>query len=108
MDDFKREFLEEARELLEKASDDILQAEANPDDKDVMHSIFRSIHTIKGNAGTFEVNAVSGFAHHLEGLLDALRKDQVELEPEIADLIEGLDTEPLEEQEKVEEEVSQR
>ena len=73
--------------MLEKASDDILQAEANPDDKDVMHSIFRSIHTIKGNAGTFEVNAVSGFAHHLEGLLDALRKDQVELEPEIADLI---------------------
>ncbi|MCD6320516.1 MAG: Hpt domain-containing protein [Candidatus Desulfofervidaceae bacterium] len=92
MDDFKREFLEEARELLEKAGADILQAEANPDDKDVMHSIFRSIHTVKGNAGTFEVDVVASFAHHLEGLLDALRKNQLELEPDIADLIlSGID-----------------
>ncbi len=87
MDDFRRMFLEEARELLERVSDDVLQAEANPDDKDILHSIFRSIHTLKGNAGTFEADAVSAFAHHLEGVLDVLRNDSLGLEPEIVDLI---------------------
>jgi len=92
LEHYRRQFYQEMREILETVNRDLLQAEADPDNKELLNSIFRGIHTIKGSAGTFELNEVSDFTHHLEGMLVALREGKILLEPGIVDVIlEGAD-----------------
>lgn len=89
---FRQQFYLEAKEIIEKVSEDILKAEANPDDTELLNSIFRGIHTIKGSAGGFELHEISTFTHHLEGLLDALRNGDIKISPEIVDIVlNGID-----------------
>ena len=51
MDDLLREFLAESNENLLRIEQEIVDLEQNPDDKDLLGSIFRSMHTIKGTCG---------------------------------------------------------
>lgn len=92
IEQYKQEFFQEAKELLESAADGLLKLEADPDNFDLINSVFRSIHTIKGSAGTFGLEAVSGFTHHLEGLMNALRDHRVHLMPDMTDaILAGID-----------------
>ncbi len=89
---YKRQFYDEARDILEKANDDLLRVEADPGNEEILNSIFRGVHTIKGSAGTFDLGEISEFTHGLEGLLDALRNGRLLLKPDIVDVIlEGFD-----------------
>lgn len=83
---YRNQFYQEARELLEKANDDLLRAEHDPGDTELLNSIFRGIHTIKGSAGGFDLDAISAFAHHLENLLGSVRDGSIELDPEVVDI----------------------
>ncbi len=83
----KADFLQEAHELLDGVADDVLKAEAEPDNDEIINSIFRGIHTFKGSAGTIGVSPLVEFAHGLEGVLDALRNHALSLEPEIVDAV---------------------
>jgi two-component system chemotaxis sensor kinase CheA len=92
IEQYKQEFFQEAKELLESAADGLLKLEADPDNFDLINSVFRSVHTIKGSAGTFGLEAVSGFTHHLEGLMNALRDHRVHLMPDMTDaILAGID-----------------
>jgi two-component system chemotaxis sensor kinase CheA len=87
MEYYRRQFYIEAREILESVNSDILKAEVDPENQDLLNSIFRGIHTIKGSAGGFELDTISDFAHHLENLLDCLRRGNLKLSPEIVDVV---------------------
>jgi two-component system chemotaxis sensor kinase CheA len=92
LEQYRRQFYQEMREILETVNNDLLKAETDPDNKELLNSIFRGIHTIKGSAGTLELKEVSDFTHHLEGMLVALREGNILLEPGIVDIIlEGAD-----------------
>ena len=92
MEQYRIQFYQEARDILDRINEDILRVEANPDDRELLNSIFRGIHTIKGSAGGFELEELSEFAHHLEGLLDALRSNRISVSAELVDLVlEGCD-----------------
>jgi len=86
-DGFLREalpaFLSEAREQLDQLEQLLLELEASPDDRELLDALFRCAHTIKGSAGLFGLDDVVGFAHHVEGFLDALREGTVRLAPAI-------------------------
>jgi two-component system, chemotaxis family, sensor kinase CheA len=84
---FKREFYTEAREILDSAADNILKLETDISNPELLNATFRGVHTIKGSAGTFELNEISAFTHHLEGLLNALRDGTICMTPEMADVI---------------------
>lgn len=84
---YRQQFYGEAREILERLSDDILRAEAAPDDAERLNAVFRGIHTIKGSAGSFDLDGIATFAHHFEGMLSALRDGRVELTPDTVDLV---------------------
>lgn len=77
--DFDREavmasFLMEAQESLELMEQSLLELESNSSaDMELVHDIFRSAHTIKGNAFALELHTLAEFAHVLEDLLDVLR-----------------------------------
>jgi len=46
-----QDFLVEAGEILESLSEQLVELEQSPDDKDLLNSIFRGFHTVKGGAG---------------------------------------------------------
>jgi two-component system chemotaxis sensor kinase CheA len=85
--DFTLQFHQEAREILDRVSTDILNAEADPENQNILNGIFRGIHTIKGSAGSFDMEDISEFTHHLESILNALREGGILLSPDLTDLI---------------------
>jgi two-component system chemotaxis sensor kinase CheA len=79
--DFDREavlasFLVESEEGLELMEQALVQMESSPSDPELLHSIFRVAHTIKGNATSLELTELAGFAHVVEDLLDVFREQQ--------------------------------
>jgi len=79
--DFDREavlvsFLVESEEGLDLMDQALVQMESGPSDPELLHSIFRVAHTIKGNATSLELSELAGFAHVVEDLLDVFREQQ--------------------------------
>ena len=87
-----QDFLVEARELLERAQEDTLRLEAEPGNEEVLASLFRAFHTVKGGAGFLEAPALVSWAHNLETLLDKLRSHTLPVTAERIDaILKGLD-----------------
>ncbi len=78
-----KDFLGEAEEIIEKLNLDLVAlgdgAENGDSDPDLLNSIFRGAHSIKGLAGMFGFADISEFAHHMENLLDSLRLGKISL-----------------------------
>ena len=79
-------FLDEAQELLERAEKALLELEKHPENKDLVHEVFRSLHTIKGSGAMFGFQAVSEFTHDVENLFDEVRKGKIGIDARIVDL----------------------
>jgi len=80
-------FLSEAEEQAESLEALLLQLEDEPDNAELLNALFRCAHTVKGSAGLFGLDAVVGFTHHVETLLQRLREGQVALSPELSTLL---------------------
>jgi two-component system chemotaxis sensor kinase CheA len=85
--EYRKQFYLEARDILERANSGVLKAESDINNDELLNSIFREVHTIKGSAGSFELWKVSEFTHHLESLLASLRDKKLKLNAEIVDVI---------------------
>ncbi len=86
------DFLDEALEHLEGIEEKILQLE-NSQDQELVNSIFRPAHTIKGTASFLGLNDIKYLAHEMETLLDDLRNDRIGVSAELIDtLLDGVDT----------------
>ena len=70
---FHATFFEESREGLEAMEAGLLELEGGSRDAELVNSIFRAAHSIKGGAATFGFDNVAGLTHVLETLLDELR-----------------------------------
>ena len=85
------EFIVEAGELAEKAIQDIITIENNPDEETV-NSIFRAVHTMKGTSSFLGFLTLSTLAHRAEDILGMVRKGNMKPDHEVADvLLESLD-----------------
>lgn len=85
-------FVEESKSLLTDLNNLLLELENNPEDVEVMTSIFRIAHTLKGNSAAMGYESLSELAHAIEDLLDALRQKKAEMDEEIMNLIfDGVD-----------------
>jgi len=73
-------FVSEAREQLASMEQLLLQLEEQPDDRELLDALFRCAHTVKGSAGIFGLDAVVGFTHHVETLLDKMREGVLQLD----------------------------
>ena len=86
------DFFEEVDELIEKLDMDLLELEKNPEDKEILNSIFRVAHTIKGASSMFGFEPVVKLTHAMENLFDNLRKGTMSVTPEIMDtFFKGVD-----------------
>ncbi|OQA32986.1 MAG: Chemotaxis protein CheA [Betaproteobacteria bacterium ADurb.Bin341] len=89
MEDLLQDFLQEATDLLSDVDNKLVDLERAPDDKGLLNDIFRGFHTIKGGAGFLSAAELVTLCHLTENLFDLLRNGELELTPEIMDIIMG-------------------
>ncbi len=88
-----QDFLVEAGEIIELLSEQLVDLEQRPDDKDLLNAIFRGFHTVKGGAGFLQLNAMVDCCHITENLFDILRNGKRAVTPELMDVVlQALDT----------------
>ncbi|MEW6535633.1 MAG: chemotaxis protein CheA [Candidatus Auribacterota bacterium] len=86
------DFIIECNEHLEHVETDLLTLEKNPEDLDILNTIFRAVHSIKGGASFLGLKKISQLTHKMENVLDALRKEKLAVTSEIIDtILEGID-----------------
>ncbi|MDR5674423.1 chemotaxis protein CheA [Halalkaliarchaeum sp. AArc-GB] len=92
MDSHRAAFVAEAEDGITDLNNALLALEADPGDSGAIDDVFRVAHTLKGNAAAMGYDGVSELAHTLEDLLDDVRTDDLEVTPELMDLLfEGVD-----------------
>ena len=67
-------FFDEAREHIESIEEMAMALESGREDPELLNSIFRAAHSIKGGSGTFGFTQLAEATHEMETLFDALRK----------------------------------
>jgi two-component system chemotaxis sensor kinase CheA len=80
-------FISEAAEQIEAIETLLLELEEQPDNRELLDSLFRCAHTVKGSAGIFGLSRVVDFTHHVETLLDKMRDGELALTPDISTLL---------------------
>ncbi|MEZ8148756.1 chemotaxis protein CheA [Enterovibrio norvegicus] len=88
MEQLRRIFYEECRENLEVLERELLALDPDGDvDLDIINTIFRAAHSIKGGGATFNLNEISQFTHVMETLLDEAREGKRRLDADTIDLL---------------------
>src|SRR6201993_4863189 len=74
MDDLIKDFLVESIENLDRLDSELVKLESDPSSEELLGSIFRTIHTIKGSCGFLGFSKLEKVAHAGESLLSLLRE----------------------------------
>lgn len=86
------EFLLESFENLSTISEDITSLEKKSKDPEILNSIFRKVHTLKGSAGFLGFKKLQSVAHAAESLLDLMRENVITANGKVCDcLLEAVD-----------------
>jgi two-component system chemotaxis sensor kinase CheA len=87
------EFLVESHENLDQLDRDLVELEQHPGSRELLSSIFRTIHTIKGTSGFLAFGRLERLTHVGETLLSKLRDGEYAMTPDIAEaLLRMVDT----------------
>jgi two-component system, chemotaxis family, sensor kinase CheA len=87
MDDLISEFIAECREMLEALGGEIVAWEASPDDRARLDSIFRFVHTVKGNCGFFDFPRLEALSHAAEDALAEVRAGRRQPDPALVSAV---------------------
>lgn len=82
-----QDFLVEAGEILEQLSEQLVDIEQNPNDKQLLNAIFRGFHTVKGGAGFLQLTALVDCCHYAENVFDILRNGQRKIDSNLMDIV---------------------
>jgi len=92
MDELLSEFLTESFENLGVLDVELVKLEQRPDDPELLSSIFRTVHTIKGTCGFLGLPRLERVAHAAENVLGRIRDGEIAVTPEAVTLVlEALD-----------------
>ena len=83
MEDLIGEFLVESHENLDALDRHLVELEEQPTNQELLASIFRTIHTIKGTCGFLGFNRLESVTHVGENLLSRLRDGEIRLDPDV-------------------------
>jgi two-component system chemotaxis sensor kinase CheA len=87
MDDLLAEFIAETREMLEATGGELVAWEADPADRARLDSVFRFVHTVKGNCGFFDFPRLAALSHAAEDALADLRAGRREPSPALVSAV---------------------
>ncbi|GAB1363107.1 hypothetical protein MASR1M32_23430 [Rhodobacter sp.] len=83
MNSIRATFFEECEELLEALAEGLALMAEGAHDAETVNAVFRAVHSVKGGAGAFALDALVAFAHRFETVLDGIRSDRIELTPDV-------------------------
>ncbi len=86
-EDIVREFLLESNDNLTRLDQEIVELERRPKDEQLLASIFRTVHTIKGTCGFLGFTLLEGVAHQAENILSQLRSGQRDVSEGVISLV---------------------
>ncbi|HHJ13657.1 MAG TPA: chemotaxis protein CheA [Gammaproteobacteria bacterium] len=86
-DEILQDFLVEAGELLEVLNEELVELEQRPDDIDMLNSVFRSFHTIKGGASFLGLDGLVDVCHRAEDVFNVLRNGERSVDSELMDRV---------------------
>mgnify|MGYP000423824501 CR=1 FL=1 len=89
MAQFHQVFFEESFEGLDIMESGLLNLDMGDVDSEVINTIFRAAHSIKGGSGTFGFSAVSNYTHVMETLLDEMRDGRRQVTQSAVDVLLG-------------------
>lgn len=80
-------FLDESTEMVNKIEEYVMALEENPENMDIINSLFRVFHSLKGAAGFLGMNEINTLCHDAENLLDNARKGKMKVDREFSDIV---------------------
>jgi len=86
-DEILGDLMEEINELYEASEQTLIELELRPEDNELQRSLFRSVHTIKGDLGLVNFGPMIPLLQQVESLLDFLRKGQIHYTSTMSDLV---------------------
>ncbi len=85
--EFWGDFVQEALEHLEDIESNVISLEQSPDNMEIIHTMFRAFHTIKGLSGFVEHTVIQEIAHKTETMMDLCRKQELSVTTQIVNAI---------------------
>ena len=82
-----QDFLVEATELVEQLDEQLTDLESDHENTELLNSIFRGFHTIKGGAGFLDVKPLIEVCHRAENIFDKIRNGELAYDGKTPDLI---------------------
>ena len=85
-------FLYESLDSLTEAENALVNLEKDPENPDIVNTIFRAAHSLKGNSAFFGLMRVKVLSHKMEDVLDAIRQQRLQVGKSVIEaLLPGLD-----------------
>ena len=86
-DEIVQDFLVEAGEILEQLNQQLVDLEAAPDDTELLNTVFRAFHTIKGGAGFLALDNMVNICHRAEDVFNLLRHGERHVDAHLMDVV---------------------
>jgi two-component system chemotaxis sensor kinase CheA len=87
MAEIREVFFQECEEQLAELEAGLLRMESGQSDGETVNAVFRAVHSIKGGAGIFALDALVRFAHVFETTLDAIRSGRMAADPHVMSVL---------------------
>jgi chemotaxis protein histidine kinase CheA/ActR/RegA family two-component response regulator len=85
--DLQEIFIQEANEHIDLLNRNLLLAERNPEDQEIIYAIMRSAHSVKGSANISKYTDIGSLGHAMEDVMVAIRDNQLTLTPAVNDIM---------------------
>lgn len=85
-DEILQDFLVEAGEILDTLNEQLVDLERSPEDSDLLNSVFRGFHTIKGGGSFLSLTHLVDVCHKSEDVFNLLRNHQITLNVDMMDV----------------------
>lgn len=82
-----QDFLVEAGEILEQLNEQLVDLEQRPQDKELLNTVFRGFHTVKGGASFLSLDGMVALCHRAEDVFNALRNDERQVDSDLMDVM---------------------
>jgi two-component system chemotaxis sensor kinase CheA len=87
MVEYKEMYAVESTEHLQAMNDALLCLENNPKNNETINVLFRAAHTLKGMSATMGYANIAELTHKMENLMDRIRKNEIQLDPEAIEVL---------------------
>ena len=86
-EDFEALFFTECEELLSDLQGHLDLLHSGEGDQETLNAAFRAVHSVKGGAAAFGFDNLISFAHKFESVMDLARSDELELTPDVCQVL---------------------